>query len=208
MSIFDDDLDKIIRDRNLKEECYAKDLSCTFSAYGVIVEDKEDVLTKKISEAYNLNLNYKTSFAKRAEKIIMKAINPKLAEHQSRAIYSIDCRTLRKGDAYGWLSGVANARIDPIVIIENVTQIPDGDRAIYDDPNYVANILLRSWKNDDIYFGDLHIDRRKFTVILTCPPEDADILQRECGLCSYSWIGDFDEYVKDIQLIAKKTVIG
>ena len=208
MSIFDDDLDKIIRDRNLKEECYAKDLSCTFSAYGVIVEDKEDVLTKKISEAYNLNLNYKTSFAKRAEKIIMKAINPKLAEHQSRAIYSIDCRTLRKGDAYGWLSGVANASIDPIVIIENVTQIPDGDRAIYDDPNYVANILLRSWKNDDINFGDLHIDRRKFTVILTSPPEDADILQRECGLCSYSWIGDFDEYVKDIQLIAKKTVIG
>ena len=127
----------------------------------------------------------------------MKAINPILKEHQSRNIYSIDCRTLRKGDAYGWLSGIANASIDPIVIIENVTQIPDGDRAIYDDPNYVANLLLRSWKNDDIYVGDLHIDRRKFTVILTCQPEDADILQRECGLCSYSWIGDFDEYIEN-----------
>jgi hypothetical protein len=151
MSILDDDLDiqsdKIIEDSDLQEECYAKDLSCTFSAYGVIVEDKENVLTKKISEAYNLNLNNKTSFTKRVEKIIMEAINPKLKEHQSRNIYSIDCRTLRKGDAYGWLSGIANASIDPIVIIENVTQKPDGDRSIYDDPNYVANLLLRSWKN-------------------------------------------------------------
>lgn len=197
MSILDDDLDnqtdKIIEDRYLKEEFYAKDLSCTFSAYGVIAEDKEDVLTEKTSEAWKRNLNYKTSFAEQVEKRIKEAINPKLKEHQSRNIYSIDCRGLRKGDAYGWLSAIAKASIDPIVIIEYVTQIPDGDRTIYDDPNYVANLLLRSWKNDDIYVGDLHIDRRKFTVILTCPPEDTDILQRECGLCSYSWIGDIDE---------------
>ena len=46
--------------------------------------------------------------------------------------------------------------------------------------------------------GDFHIDRRKFSVILTCLPEDADILQRECGLCSYSWIGDFDEYIENL----------
>ena len=201
MSILDDDLDiqsdRIIEDRNLKEECYAKDLSCTFSAYGVIVEDKEDALTKKISDVYGLNLNNKTSFAKRVEKI-KEAINPKLKEHQSRNIYSIDCRTLRKGDAYGWLSAIEKASIDPIVIIEYVTQIPDGDRTIYDDPNYVANLLLRSWKNEDIYAGDLHIDRRKFTVILTCSPEDVDILQRECGVCSYSWIGDFEEYIEDL----------
>ena len=198
MGIFDDDLEKIIKDRYLKEAYYAIDLSCTLS-FCVIAENKEDVLMKKISEVWKHNLNYKkTSFAKRVENLIAKAINPKLKEHQSRNIYSIDCRTLRKGDAYGWLSGIANASIDPIVIIENVTQIPDGDRSIYDDPNYVANLLLRSWKNDDIYVDDLHIDRRKFTVILTCPPEDIDILQRECGLCSYSWIGDFEEYIENL----------
>ena len=206
MSIFDDNLDKIIRDRKLKEECYAIDLSCTFSAYGVIVEDKEDLLTKKISEAYSLNLNYKTSFAERVEKGIKEAINPKLKEHQSRNIYSIDCRGLRKGDAYGWLSAIAKASIDPIVIIEYVTQIPDGDRTIYDDSNFVANLLLRSWKNEDIYAGDLHIDRRKFTVILTCPPEDADILQRECGLCSYSWIGDIEKYKKNIRQMTDEEI--
>lgn len=203
MGILDDfdtlseNADKYLENRIAIEHLLAKDLSCTFSAYGVIVEDNEDILREKISEAYSLNHNYTTSFAKRVGEKIMKAINPELKEHQSRNIYSIDCRTLRKGDAYGWLSGIANASIDPIVIIENVTQIPDGDRAIYDDPNYVANLLLRSWKNDDIYVGDLHIDRRKFTVILTCQPEDADILQRECGLCSYSWIGDFDEYIEN-----------
>ena len=171
----------------------AKAYSSFYNENKIIVEDKENVLTKKISEAYNLNLNNKTSFAKRVEKKIKEAINPKLKEHQSRNIYSIDCRGLRRGDTYGWLSAIAKESIAPIVVIEYVTQIPDGDRTIYDDPNYVANLLLRSWKNDDIYVDDLHIDRRKFTVILTCPPEDIDILQRECGLCSYSWIGDFEE---------------
>ena len=187
-------LDKYLENRIAIEHLLAKDLSCTFSAYGVIVEDIEDTLTKKTSDVYGLNLNNKTSFAKRVEKKIKEAINPKLKEHQSRNIYSIDCRGLRRGDTYGWLSAIAKESIAPIVVTEYVTQIPDGDRTIYDDPNYVANLLLRSWKNDDIYVGDLHIDRRKFTVILTCPPEDIDILQRECGLCSYSWIGDFFRY--------------
>ena len=188
--------DKYFENRIAIEHLLAKDLSCTFSAYGVIVEDNEDILREKISEAYSLNHNYTTSFAKRVGKIIMEAINPKLKEHQSRNIYSIDCRTLRKGDAYGWLSGIANASIDPIVIIENVTQIPDGNRAIYDDPNYVANLLLRSWKNDDIYFGDFHIDRRNLTVILTCPPEDEEQLRAICSICSYAWVGDIEKKIE------------
>lgn len=215
MSILDDDLDiqsdKIFEDSDLQEECYAKDLSCTFSAYGVIVEDIEDALTKKTSDVYGLNLNNKTSFAKRVEKKIKEAINPKLKEHQSRNIYSIDCRGLRRGDTYGWLSAIAKESIAeesiaPIVVIEYVTQIPDGDRTIYDDPNYVANLLLRSWKNEDIYSGDLHIDRRRFTVILTCPPEDADILQRECRLCSYSWIGDIEKFKNDLRQMTDEEI--
>ena len=165
-------LDKDLEFRKATETFLVKDLSCTFSAFGAIAENATDTLTG----------------------LIKNAIFPELQKHQSRPILSIDCRTLRKGDAYGFLSKLANANKNPIVIIENVTQIPNGNPAIYDDPNYVSNILLRSWKNDDIYVGDLHIDRREITVILTCPPEDAGILQWECGLCSYSWIGDFEKY--------------
>lgn len=201
-----DRADKEIKIQEVSESLYAKKLSSTFSAFGIVTEEEEDFLTKKVSETRRLNLNYKTSFADRVSKLIKNAITPELKAHQSRNIYSIDCRTLRKGDAYEWLSAIAQADIDPIIVIEHITQIPDGDRNIYDDPNYVANMLLRSWKNEDIFVGDLHIDRRKFTVILTCPTEDADKLKRECSLCSYAWIGDIEKYKEFIQQIAEKKV--
>ena len=180
--VLSEELDQNLALKKVKESLLAKDLSCTFSAFGVVVENAVDTLTR----------------------LINNAIFSELQEHQSRSILSIDCLTLCKGDAYGFLSKLANANKNPIVIIENVTQIPDGNRTVYDDPHYVANLLLRSWKNDDIYAGDLHIDRRKFTVILTCPPQDADILQRECGLCSYSWLGDFETYLKETEQITKE----
>ena len=40
--------DKYLENRIAIEHLLAKDLSCTFSAYGVIVEDKEDVNEKNI----------------------------------------------------------------------------------------------------------------------------------------------------------------
>ena len=163
------------------EDCLSKELLGNGFVFSVI------------AEGYNI------SFAQRIENLVKEAIFPELQKHQTRKIYSIDCHTLRKGDAYGWLLAIVKEEVDdPILVIENVTQVPDGDRSIYDDPMYVTNLLLRSWKNENIFAGDLYIDRRKFTVILTCPPEDADILQRECGLCSYSWLGDFDRFLKDL----------
>ena len=74
-----------------------------------------------------------------------------------------------------------------------VTRIPEGDPALYDPKQYVENILVRSWKNNDIYIDDYHIDRRNLTVILTCPPEDEDRLRAICSMCSYAWVGDISE---------------
>lgn len=185
------------------EEIFVKELFGNGLVTAVVIEEQENLFAKKLAGVWHLNIDYKTSFAQRIDKIIQNAIAPELQEYQSRNIYSIDCRALHKGDAYGWLSTVEKAGTDnPILVIENVTQIPDGDRTIYDDPMYVTNLLLRSWKNEDIFAGDLHIDRRQFTIILTSPPQDAGILQRECGLCSYGWLGDFDEYLKECQRIA------
>lgn len=172
----------------------------------VVYEDKEELLLKKLSEAWKLNLDYKTSLAQRLGGIIKNAVNEKLKEYLSRKIYSIDCRTLRRGDAYGWLSAVSKASKDPILVIENLTEVPDGDRSIYDDPTYVTNLLLRSWKNEDIYAGDLEIDRRQFTVILACRDIDAQEFERECALCSYGWCGDFDSYLEEWKKIATENV--
>lgn len=173
----------------------------------VIYEDKEDFLPKKLSEAYYLKLDYKTSLAQQLQRIVGNAVSERLKEHQSRNIYSIDCRYLHKGDAYGWLSAVSQASRDPILVIEHLTEIPDGDRTIYDDPIYVTNLLLRSWKNEDIYAGDLKIDRRQFTVILACRGIDSQKLARECGLCSYAWKGDLESFIENWKNIAKNKTI-
>ena len=146
------------------------------------------------------------SLAKHIEQLVKNAIAPIMKRHQSRDIFSIDCRTLRKGDAYGWLSAVSKASKDSILVIEHLTEIPDGDRTIYDDPTYVTNLLLRSWKNEDIYAGDLQIDRRQFTVILACRDIDAQEFARECALCSYEWCGDFDSYLEEWKKIATENV--
>lgn len=76
-----------------------------------------------------------------------------------------------------------------IVVLENVTQIPKGDRSVYDDRQYVENLLIMSWKNDVVYLDDTQIDRRNLTVILTCPPEDQEKLMTECSAWSYAWVG-------------------
>ena len=105
------------------------------------------------------------------ESIIKSAhFSQELKDMATREILLIDCRYLCKGDAYGFLSKVAGNKTNPIVIIENINRIPDED-AIHDNPVYVANLLVHSWKNEDIYAGDIHIDRRGLTVILTCPTE-------------------------------------
>lgn len=172
----------------------------------VVYKEKEELLLKKLTEVWKLNLDYKTSLAQRLYRIVKNAVNDVLQKHHSRNIYSIDCRYLRKGDAYGWLSAVSKASKDSILVIEHLTEIPDGDRTIYDDPTYVTNLLLRSWKNEDIYAGDLQIDRRQFTVILACRDIDAQEFARECALCSYEWCGDFDSYLEEWKKIATENV--
>ena len=146
------------------------------------------------------------SLVETVKQLIKNAIDPRLKEHQSRKIYPIDCRYLHKGDAYGWLSAVSKASKDPILVIEHLTEIPDGDRSIYDDPAYVTNLLLRSWKNQYIYAGDLEIDRRQFTVILACRDIDSQEFARECALCSYGWCGDFEACLEEQKNIATKSV--
>ena len=82
-------------------------------------------------------------------------------------VVSLDCRSLMKGDAYGWMTILAK-RVEQtpnlIVIIKNIADIPFGPMC--DDPRYVENLLGHSWKNEKVSFGDYCIDRSELVVIL------------------------------------------
>lgn len=201
------DLENIINDNSVivqckEEEIYSKSLFLQGTVNCVVADDEINVLATKISQAYHINKEMLTSFDCKIRSILDNAISPELKTHSTREIISLDCRKLRKGDAYGWMSKLAKQCKDQIIIVNYVTRIPNVDSDVYDDYNYVTNLLLRSWKNENIYFGDFHIDRRSLTIILTCPPEDKEILLKECGLNSYSWFGDFEEWEKETKELA------
>ena len=182
-----------IAEKTLKvEKIYAKSLFCQGGVKCVIDEDNTNWFLEKIAKTYNKNFNTKTSLHEKIELVIKNAWFDELKEHLSRPIISLDCRPLRKGDAAGWMRLLAAVADNQIVVLNYVTQIPDGERTIFDDPIFVENLLVRSWKNEDVYFEDLHIDRRKMTIILACPKEDEDKLRNICASCSYSWWGNFD----------------
>ena len=74
-----------------------------------------------------------------------------LKEHKDRIIASLDCSGLTKGDAEGFVASVLkDVPNRPIVVIENIDAIPDGNRDLYDDPEYVKNILLNSWEGETV----------------------------------------------------------
>jgi hypothetical protein len=143
--------------------------------------------------------------------ILKEKIEAGNEEYKERTLLSVDCRTLCKGDAYGWLKaiseGMKNGTLNkPILVIENVDQIPDGDRNIYDDPQYVENILVRSWKNELINIGDFYLDRRDISVILICSANNQTRLGNACRECSYPWCGDFEEWLEKHTKIATEIV--
>lgn len=154
-----------------------------------------NVLLVKLREIYGIEYD-EPSFASHLTKILSSA-QQSLLPHKGRKVIPKDCRGLKKGDALGWIRDFSKEDKDAIIVIENVTRIPEGDSALYDPKQYVENILVRSWKNDDVYIDDYHIDRRNLTVILTCPPEDEEQLRAICSMCSYAWVGDIENKIEN-----------
>lgn len=206
MSILDDfdtldkDVEKRLKVHIKKEEYFCKGFLGQGNVNVVIAREQP---FRKLDGTWEVNLV--TSFARQLYSVI-QALGSDHQAQKTRPIYSVDCSKLCKGDAYGWLSKIAKAESGAIIVVENVTRVPSGDPNIYDDPVYVTNLLLRSWKNEVIHAGDVVIDRRKLTVILTCPPEDAEIMERECGFCSYAWFRDFNKYMDELHQMAEETV--
>ena len=97
---------------------------------------------------------------------------------QGRPVIRWDAKTFRKDDSTGSMYALylLHKEPKPIVIIENIADIPDGDRSIYDDPVLVENVLLHSWKNDTIrltHKGDsFQLNSGDYTVIFLVKPGD------------------------------------
>lgn len=214
MSLLDDS-DTIIKKtyEAIKRRMIREKVAHCLFAYGLpprcfVAEERVDLFVKNISEVWSpLNLKWRTSFAERLERDFISLHD----EHKERTLLSLDCRSLHKGDAYGWLKAISKGMKDgflnkPILVIENVDQIPDGDCSVYDDPQYIENILVRSWKNELINIGDFYLNRREMTIILTCSPNNQTMLGNACRECSYNWGGEFEEWLTKSTEAASKMV--
>ena len=100
-----------------------------------------------------------------------------IKKNQGRPIIRWDAKTFKKFDAIGSMYCLSQRKDKPIVIIENITDIPDDDSSIYDDPALVENLLLHSWKNDVINLthpqqGSFQLNRSDYTVIFPVKPGD------------------------------------
>lgn len=169
--------DKVIELRKEKESLLFDLLNCP--AAGVVITDHN--LTELLKESLD---NAKFSL---------------LSRYKGREIDSLDCRGLKKGDAYGWMVSLAKKvkeTPDLIAIIENIAEIPSGPQC--DEPQYVENLLGHSWKNDVIFFGDNRIDATQMTILLTATPEYEDYVGHKYRADSYTWIMEFDKDMDDI----------
>ena len=141
-------------------------------------------------------------------KIILQAEDPlveSLKKHAGRPVYVLDCKSLCKHDAIGWLEAVSNLPKSPtpILIIENITEIPEEDD-VHDNQTYVENLLVHSWKNEINYFTDnrSNQNRKQFTlkphdylVFLTWTPDSADKINNVWNKSdNLAWIGNFQNY--------------
>ena len=124
------------------------------------------------------------------KKVLDNAVDV-LADFSQRSVFTIDCSTLKKGDAYGFLSQLSNQN-DAVVVIENATSIPEGDSQIYDDKAYVENVLLHAWKNEHIVVGDLQLERDRFSIFIISPKEGRDELVSLCRSCGFGWCDSID----------------
>lgn len=100
-----------------------------------------------------------------------------LQKQQGRPVIRWDVKTFRKNDAVGSMYTLSKLPKDPkhVIIIDNITDIPEAISEIYDDPILVENVLLHSWKNDIIHLthwqdGPFELHLQDYSVIFPIRP--------------------------------------
>ena len=184
----------------LIEENFWSLLLSTTPACGI--ETDVHPIVKKVAPVIGMDPG-STKFVSEMWEITRKenAITNRFKKHIGRPINLLDCRSLCKWDAIGWLEKVSllPKNPKPILVIENITEIPDED-INHDDPQIVRNMLLHSWKNSKTEFfnsksgHNFTIEPKDYTVFVTWTPENREkmkaIWRASDNLCP---IGDFRE---------------
>ena len=193
MSLLDNDEQVISNAHNHMKETICQnlfwdDILSSYSATGIEVESN--------------------SFVTEMQKAIDNAGNApakRMQQHAGRKVYTLDCSKLCKYDAIGWLRYVSLLPLSPkpILVIENITEIPQEDE-VHDNPKYIQNLLVHSWKNPANQFTDnrpgqnneqFTINPHDYTVFLTWKPEDKEKLDNVwCASDGLAWIGNFADY--------------
>ena len=145
------------------------------------------------------------------ERKLRYMVNPK--EHHvapitqkclGRPIKVIDCSKLCKGDALGELYALSKLNVNPtpIVIIENITQIPQEDN-YHDNPKYVEDLLLHGWREHirvftNTKYGDFSIETGNYTILIPWDHSQGEIIRtiwhKADGL---AWMESLQEELKD-----------
>lgn len=132
---------------------------------------------------------------------------PVFRRHSGRPVIVLDCSTLYKGDAMGFMYRLSKVMIrpKPIVIIENITDIPAED-SIHDNPQYVEDILLHAWKEEEIHLsdiktGDFSLKTRDFTVLFPIKNSKISNIRidylRNDNYGHIDYVKEFETFVKD-----------
>ena len=102
-----------------------------------------------------------------------------LKKHQGRPVIHWNAKSFKKDDAIGSMFQLSRMPKEPkpVVIIENISEIPDAISDIYDDPVLIENVLLHSWKNDTIHLthwqeGPFEINRQDYSIVFPVKPGD------------------------------------
>ena len=103
-----------------------------------------DLLQYGVRKLYNYD-----TFKKELEELMPRACQS-LKPHKDRKYAYLDCNSLTKADAEAFVAYVLKEEPNrPIVIIDNIESIPDGDSCVYDS-EYVKHIILNSWTDKTV----------------------------------------------------------
>lgn len=184
----------------------------------ILINDlKQDIKVREANESFWIfmlrgrgahGIETGPELKKELETIISPSYVPlkdSIKQHVARPVYVLDCKSLCKHDAIGWLETVSKLPKSPtpILIIENITEIPEEDD-VHDNQTYVENLLVHSWKNEINYFTDNRPNQnlKQFTlkphdylVFLTWTPDSADKINDVWNKSdNLAWIGNFQNY--------------
>ena len=184
---------KKLHKKEQSEKEFWKNLINMKGVYGIELEESFDLYAKLVQALGEYNEEQNPFVSKIVE----------YAHAEGRKVYGINCKLLRKHDAIGfleWLS-LQPTSSRPIVIIQNITEIPFG-KDIYDDAQYVEDILVHSWKNETNHLTNKNgeqfiLKSHDYTVFLTWSARTTEMIKNVWRASDgLGWIGNLNDYKK------------